>query len=314
MRFERKKLTSLVAVLCLSGVFGATVLAQQEAVEGEPEAAVLEAAVPAANDGGEPAIESAPMDSAAVDSAAVDSLANWGGGTGFDDLGVVEETEASMWEKMAQSGAVVFFQKGGPFMWPLLIALVFGIAVIFERLWTFGRAHTNIRNLMNRVLGALRGEGGVEAAIEICEKTRGPIPAILHAGLRRSTISIDATEKAIESAGVVELSFLERGLIIIATIANIGPLLGFLGTVSGMIGAFESIAQADQVNAKLVASGISEALITTMSGLVVAIPMSISHNYFVSQIDRFIIEMQETSADLVDTLVDLGVQRSSAGE
>ena len=298
MRLERKKLTSLVAVVCLSGVFGASVLAQQEA-----------AAPPATENAASP--ESAPMDSAAapVDSAAVDSLSEWSGS--FDDLGVVEETESTFFEKMAQSGAVEFFQKGGIFMWPILICLVGGIAVILERLWTFGRARTNVRTLMNRVLGAMRGEGGVEAAEEICEKTRGPIPAILHAGLRRSTISIDATEKAIESAGVVELSFLERGLIILATIASIAPLLGFLGTVSGMIGAFESIAQADQVNAKLVASGISEALITTMAGLVVAIPMSIGHNYFISQIDRFVIEMQETSADLVDTLVDLGVRRQA---
>jgi biopolymer transport protein ExbB len=199
-------------------------------------------------------------------------------------------------------------------MWPLLLLLVVGIAVIIERFYTLGRARTNVRTLMNRVISALRGDGGVEGAIEVCEGTRGPIPAILHAGLRRSTISIEAAEKAIESAGVVELSFLERGLLILATIANVGPLLGFLGTVSGMVAAFDAIAAADQVNAKLVASGISEALLTTMAGLLVAIPMSIGHNYFVSQIDRFVIEMQETSADLVDTLVDLGVRRTAEEE
>ncbi|MBZ0269152.1 MotA/TolQ/ExbB proton channel family protein [bacterium] len=212
---------------------------------------------------------------------------------------------------MSGSGAVEQFQKGGPFMWPLLALLIFGIGVMIERFWTLGRARTNVRNLMNRVLSALRGEG-IEAAIEVCEGTRGPIPAILHAGLRRSNISVDATEKAIESAGVVELSFLERGLLILATIANVAPLLGFLGTVSGMVAAFDAIAAADQVNAKLVASGISEALLTTMAGLLVAIPMSMGHNYFVSQIDKFVIEMQETSADLVDTLVDMGVQRTSS--
>ncbi|MCA9753699.1 MAG: MotA/TolQ/ExbB proton channel family protein [Gemmatimonadetes bacterium] len=210
---------------------------------------------------------------------------------------------------MAASGAVEQFQKGGWMMWPLLVLLIIGIALVIERAWTLGRARTNVRTLMNRVLTALRNDG-VDAALEVCESTRGPIPAILHAGLRRSNISIEATEKAIESAGVVELSFLERGLLWLATIANVAPLLGFLGTVSGMINAFDAIAAADQVNAKLVAGGISEALLTTFAGLVVAVPMSIGHNFFVSRIDRFVIEMQETSADLVDTLVDLGYERT----
>jgi biopolymer transport protein ExbB len=295
---ERRKFTSLAAALILVGVFGAAVVAQ----EGGEETAPAEGVAPA----------DALLDSAAVDTSAVDSLANWG--TGFEDLGVIEEADGGVMSKFAASGAVEQFQKGGLFMWPLLILLIIGVAVIIERFYTLGRARTNVRTLMNRVISALRGNGGVDAAISVCEETRGPIPAILHAGLRRSTISIEAAEKAIESAGVVELSFLERGLLILATIANVGPLLGFLGTVSGMVAAFDAIAAADQVNAKLVASGISEALLTTMAGLLVAIPMSIGHNYFVSQIDRFVIEMQETSADLVDTLVDLGVRRTAEEE
>jgi biopolymer transport protein ExbB len=297
MRLERKKITSVVAALVLSGVFGASVVAQ----EGAPGEGAPEAAAPAASD-------IAAVDSAAVDSAAVDSLANWG--TEFEGLGVEEVEQQTFLQKLSGSGAVEQFQKGGPFMWPLLLCLVIGMAFIFERFYTLGRARTNVRALMGNVIGALRNEG-FDAAISVCERTRGPIPAILHAGLRRSNISIEATEKAIESAGVVELSFLERGLLVLATIANVAPLLGFLGTVSGMINAFDAIAAADQVNAKLVASGISEALITTASGLIIAIPMSIGHNYFVSQIDRFVIEMQETSADLVDTLVDLGVSHSA---
>ena len=297
MRLEPKKSASLVAALVLCGVFGVAVVAQEGTTPDTSAAADT--------------TQTALLDSAAVDSAAVDSLADWGGG--FEDLGVEDAEPATFMEKMAGSGAVEQFQKGGPFMWPLLILLIFGIAVILERFYTLARARTNVRTLMTRVLSALRDSGkGVESAIEVCDTTRGPIPSILSAGLRRSNISVEATEKAIESAGVVELSFLERGLLILATIANVAPLLGFLGTVSGMVAAFDAIAAADQVNAKLVASGISEALLTTMAGLLVAIPMSIGHNYFVSQIDRFVIEMQETSADLVDTLVDMGVHRESA--
>jgi biopolymer transport protein ExbB len=294
MRLERKKFVALMAVLSLCGVFVAGAVAQQgaDAPTGIPP-------------------QAAPLDSAAVDSAAVDSLGAWAGG--FEDAEVIEEVGGGgFFDKLAGSGAVEQFNKGGNFMWPLLLFLVVGIAYIIERLWTFGRARTNVRKLMDRVITALRSEGP-EAAIQVCEKTRGPIPAILSAGLRRANISIEAAEKAIESAGVVELSFLERGLLVLATLANVSPLLGFLGTVSGMVSAFDAIAAADQVNAKLVASGISEALLTTMTGLIIAIPMSIAHNYFVSQIDRFVIEMQETSADLVDTLVDLGYE-SGNGE
>ena len=112
-------------------------------------------------------------------------------------------------------------------------------------------------------------------------------------------------EKAIESAGTIEMSFLQRGLIILASIANVAPLMGFLGTVSGMIHAFEAIAAAEQVSAKLVATGISEALITTATGLMVAIPIQLANNFFISRIDRFVIEMEEASIELVDTLVDM---------
>lgn len=298
MRLEQRKIASLVSALVLLGLCGAVVVAQEGTAPGTVPADM--AADTAAT----------PMDTAAapIDSSAIDSLKIFQ--ESFTEDLQVEDVDTGFWKKMSGSGAVEQFQKGGVFMWPILTLLILGIGVMIERLWTLGRARTNVRNLMNRVLSALRGEG-VEAAIEVCEGTRGPIPAILHAGLRRSNISVDATEKAIESAGVVELSFLERGLLILATIANVAPLLGFLGTVSGMVAAFDAIAAADQVNAKLVASGISEALLTTMAGLVVAIPMSMGHNYFVSQIDKFVIEMQETSADLVDTLVDMGLEREA---
>ncbi|MBI4720590.1 MAG: MotA/TolQ/ExbB proton channel family protein [Chitinivibrionia bacterium] len=129
--------------------------------------------------------------------------------------------------------------------------------------------------------------------------------AVLHSGLMRASRGSEAVEKAISTAGVIEMSFLERGLIAIATVANIAPLLGFLGTVSGMINAFGAIAAAEQVSAKLVAKGIEEALITTLAGLCIAIPCNVMHNFFISQIDRFIIEMEEASADLIDELLAL---------
>lgn len=203
--------------------------------------------------------------------------------------------------RMRNSGLVTLFIKGGMFMWPLLICSIIGVAVVIERFITLAKARTDVRRLMKRVLDALHSKG-IEAAASECERTRGPIAAILHAGLKRAEHGTEAVERAIETAGTIETSFLERGLIWLASVTSIAPLLGFLGTVSGMIRAFNAIAEAEQVNAKLVASGISEALITTAAGLIIAIPIQAFHNYFVSVIDRFVIEMEEASADLIDTL------------
>jgi biopolymer transport protein ExbB len=202
------------------------------------------------------------------------------------------------------------FNQGGTFMWPLLIASIIGLAVILERLWTLSRARVNTTGLMSQVISALK-QDGLQGGVEVCQRTRGPIAAILHAGLMRASKGPEAVEKAIESAGTIEMAFLQRGLIILASIANVAPLLGFLGTVSGMIHAFEAIAAAEQVSAKLVATGISEALITTATGLMIAIPVQLANNFFISRIDRFVLEMEEASIELVDTLVDMEAHRSA---
>lgn len=199
------------------------------------------------------------------------------------------------------SAIVEFFRKGGNFMWPLLVLSIVGFAAIIERFITLQRASTNTKRFIARIIDELR-TNGIRSAIETCQSTRGPIAAIVHSGLTKADQGPAAVEKAIEAAGGIEVAFLQRGLMIMGTVANVAPLVGFLGTVSGMINAFEAIAQAEQVSAKLVASGISEALITTMTGLIVAIPVQIFHNYFISRIDRFIIEMEESSLDLVNEL------------
>ena len=197
------------------------------------------------------------------------------------------------------------FQKGGPFMWPLLFALILGIAVALERLWTLSRASINTRKFFAAVQEALE-EGGAEQAAEVCANTRGPVASIFHAGLLRLDRGIDHVEKAIEASGAIEMAFLEKGMVWLATVANVAPLLGFLGTVSGMIKAFQAIADAGDVEPSIVASGISEALITTAAGLAIAIPIQVVHNLFVSRVDKIIIDMEETSTAFVDTLVEKG--------
>ena len=206
--------------------------------------------------------------------------------------------------RLRHSGLGDLYARGGIFMHPLLLCSIVGLVFIIERLWTLSRARTDVRQLMGRTVTALRDKG-VPAALEECENTRGPIAAILHSGLMRSAQGPDAVAKAIETSVAIEMHFLERGLIWLSTIGNIAPLLGFLGTVSGMINAFAAIAQAEQVSAKVVASGIEEALITTLVGLCIAIPVNTMHNYFVSQISKFIVEMEESSGLLVNELVEM---------
>ena len=214
-------------------------------------------------------------------------------------------TPAGLVEERSRLWSVVdWFNRGGLVMWPILFCSVIAVTFIIERSITLMRARANTRSLMDDILNAVRREG-VDAGARVCEQTRGPIAAIVHSGLKEANRGPAAVEKAIETAGAVEMSFLERGLIWLATISTVAPLLGFFGTVTGMIDAFEAIAAADQVSAKLVAGGISQALITTQAGLLVAIPTSLFHNFFLSQIDRFVVEMEESSSELVNTIDEM---------
>lgn len=253
----------------------------------------------------EPATQATPTSVPATDSLAM--APNDSTVIAAEIQALIKKEQSGLINRVKRSGIGQNFLKGGLFMYPLLLASIIGLVFIIERLWTLSRARTNVRALMGRVIRSLR-EKGVQGGMEELERTRGPIAAILHSGLLRANYGPDAVEKAIETSGTIEMSFLERGLVAIATVGNVAPLLGFLGTVSGMISAFAAIAQAEQVSAKLVAKGIQEALITTATGLIIAIPMNIMHNYFVAQVDRFITEMEEASAELVNELIELEAQ------
>jgi biopolymer transport protein ExbB len=207
--------------------------------------------------------------------------------------------------KIRYSGLGDWYVRGGVFMHPLLGCSIAGAVFIIERIYTLNRARVDTKKLMDQVLKALQAEG-VDAALKVCESTRGPIASVLHAGLMRANYGSEAVKEAIETAGAIEVSFLERGLVVIATVSTLAPMFGFLGTVSGMMNAFAAIAAAEQVSAKIVASGIEEALITTIAGLCIAIPCTMGHSYCIGMIDRFVLEMEESSANLVNELVQIG--------
>jgi biopolymer transport protein ExbB len=196
------------------------------------------------------------------------------------------------------------FIAGGVFMWPLLLSLIVGVAVTVERFIVYSKAKLNVTKFLEQLGGYIR-KGDLSGAEGLCDRTRGPVSAILRAGLLRRDKGLANVEKAIESAGSIELAQLEKGLVVLATVSSVAPMLGFLGTVSGMIRAFGEISAAKNVDASLVAGGIQEALITTAAGLMIAIPVQSANNYFIAKTSRYVTDMEEASMFLVDQLADM---------
>jgi biopolymer transport protein ExbB len=214
-----------------------------------------------------------------------------------------------MFALLQQDGGVLNWLQekyvaGGIFMHPILACLIVGLGFCIERTWTLTRSSLNTKKFIVTVKQALN-EGGVEAAMKVCENTRGSIASVFHAGLLRAHEGVEAAEKAIMAYGAIEMSFLERGLIWINTCITLAPMLGFTGTVQGMIESFDAIAAANQISPSIVATGIAVALLTTLFGLVVAMILQTFYNYFISRIDRLVGDMEESSIELIDALYEM---------
>jgi biopolymer transport protein ExbB len=192
--------------------------------------------------------------------------------------------------------------RGGWLMIPIAICSFIAAAIIVERWLSLRRARVNTGTLMNRVRQALRG-GETGRAIDVCEETPGPVAGMLKEGIQRAGASRSLIRETVEGAGKAELYKLERGLDSLATVASVAPLLGFLGTVTGMIRAFMEIQSlGGQVNANVLAGGIWEALMTTAAGLTVGIPALIFYNWLVGKVQHFVFEMERSSMELLDLL------------
>ena len=198
---------------------------------------------------------------------------------------------------------LTIFADGGFMMYPLILCSLVALGVIIAKGWTLHVAHRDSQGLLDEI-ESLGTSGQLDKAIERAHETRGPVAAILLTGLRRLKEEQRGKDisKAIETTGTLELDFLERGLTVLATIANVAPMLGFLGTVIGMISAFAAIEAAGQVEPALVASGIKIALITTASGLAIAIPVNIAYNYFVTRIDALITDMEKGTQAVLEMI------------
>ena len=194
-----------------------------------------------------------------------------------------------------------FLEGGAIWMAPILLCLVLGLAIVIERVIYLNLATTNTKKLIASVEEAL-ANGGIEAAKEVCRNTRGPVASIFYQGLSRYDEGLDVVEKSVVSYGSVQMGQMESGLSWISLFIALSPMLGFMGTVVGMVEAFDAIQAAGDISPALVAGGIKVALLTTLAGLISAVVLQLFYNYIVSKIDSLVVTMEDTSITLVDIL------------
>ena len=196
-----------------------------------------------------------------------------------------------------------YFIQGGPgFMGIVLVCLILGLAIAIERILFLNLASTNSKKLAQNVEDALNS-GGVEAAKEVCRNTKGPVASIYYQGLDRMDEGVEAAEKAVVAYGGVQMGQLEKNVSWVSLFIALAPMLGFMGTVIGMIQSFNKIEAAGDMNPALVAGGIKVALLTTVFGLIVAIILQIFYNYIIAKIDSIVNDMEDASITLMDLLV-----------
>lgn len=201
------------------------------------------------------------------------------------------------------SGLVKWFKDGGWAMWPILLITLYAFAYVIWKFITLLYGKIRLSSFLDQIIPLVKQKKYKEAA-EIASKVRGPVAAIIYAGLLKADKGVAAFEKAIENAAMIEMSYLEKGFTEMAAGITLAPMMGFLGTVTGMISAFDAIAAARAVDATIVASGIKIALITTQAGLIVAIPVQFFNNLFVTWVDGLVIDMQRASEKVTEALVD----------
>jgi len=273
-----RRFFSILAIVCLMSMN--FVQAQEETAAPAPDATTEAAPTPEAT----PAPEAAPAPEASAEGITEDAP--------VEELGFTQEMKKR-------------FIEGGPvWMAPVLLCLIFGLAIVIERTIYLNLSSTNSKKLISDVENALKS-GGVNAAKDVCRNTAGPVASIFYQGLERSSHGVEAAEKAVMAYGGVQMGQLEKNVSWIALFIALAPMLGFLGTVVGMIQAFDKIESAGTMDASLVAGGIKVALLTTVFGLIVAMILQVFYNYIIAKIDAIVNDMEDSSIALVDILSDL---------
>lgn len=268
-----KKVFATLTVLAMLTFGSAAVMAQEDTVAAQAEATTEQ------------------VDEQAVEATSVEEAAP-----------VAKESEGGI-VALHKTLKTKFIEGGAGFMAATLLCLVFGLALCIERIIYLSLSKTNTKVLLSKIEDALKN-GGIEAALEVCRNTRGPVASIFYQGLSRYDEGIDVVEKTVSSYGGVQLGLLEKNLSWISLFISIAPSLGFLGTIIGMIQAFDKIQQVGDISATVVAGGIKVALLTTLLGLIIAIVLQLFYNYILSLIEGLVNEMEDSSISLLDLVVE----------
>ncbi|MFW6019041.1 MAG: MotA/TolQ/ExbB proton channel family protein [Bacteroidales bacterium] len=242
--------------------------------------------------------ESEQVDTAAADTTAADTAAAAGEDASPDEMEEAEKEKQTFHQVLKEK----FIEGGAGFMGIVLLTLILGLALVIERILYLNLATTNTDKLLSKFENAL-DEGGVDAAKDLMKNTKGPVASIFYEGLSKMDAGIETVEKAVSSYGSVVMARLEKGLSWISLFIAIAPMLGFMGTVIGMIGAFDAIEAAGDISPTVVAGGIKVALLTTVFGLIVGIILQIFYNYIVSKVDGLVNDMEDSTISFIDILV-----------
>ena len=225
-----------------------------------------------------------------------------------DEMSAADLLSGSGEQPLNQALKQKFIEGGPAFMSLIIICLIIGLALAIERILYLSFSKINTKKLVEKVEAALQ-EGGIEKAKEVCRNTRGPVASIFYQGLLRYDQGLDVVEKTIVSYGSVQQSQLESGLSWISLFIAIAPSLGFLGTIIGMINAFDAIQAAGDISPNVVAGGMKVALITTVGGLIVAMILQVFYNYILAKIESITIDMEDSSISLIDVLTKYGQKK-----
>lgn len=225
-----------------------------------------------------------------------------------EDVTLAPAEEKTKQRSFHQALKQKFIEGGAGWMTPVLLVFILGLALVFERIIYLNLATTNTEKLLTEVEAALE-KGGLVAAKEVCRNTRGPVASIFYQGLERADDGIDMIEKSVTSYGGVQVGRLEKNLSWIAFVIAVAPMLGFLGTVVGMVQAFDDIEAAGDISPTVVAGGMKVALLTTVFGLIVAIVIQTFYNYLSSKIDAIVNKMEDASISFMDLIVKYNRQK-----
>lgn len=283
-KIDNKQLNSMKKLFALLTITGFLSFGMLNTVYAQDETATEEVVAE-----GEEVMEEAPVEEVAEEPVAVAAP-------------VEEEVAPAADESFTQIIKQKFIEGGPGFMGIVLVCLILGLAIVIERIIYLNMSTTNTNKLLSGIESAL-ASGGVDAAKEVCRNTKGPVASIFYQGLDRSHEGIDMVEKSVVSYGGVQMGLLEKGISWISLFIALAPMLGFMGTVIGMIGAFDAIAAAGDISPAVVADGIKVALLTTVFGLIVAIILQIFYNYIVAKVDSLVNDMENASISLIDLLV-----------